>query len=132
MSRHECMCGALDCPSCGPAQGYVLAPQIDETELTRRVEEAVADQFTGQSTEHENYIADLFCSEPVPRDFKSQCYGRDTLFQALLHAVEERNTGTAMTILHMLHGRIYDKLTAYIEPSIRDDMQDAAAEHWEE
>ena len=29
-SRGPCMCGATDCPSCGPAQGYTL---IDEEAL---------------------------------------------------------------------------------------------------
>lgn len=26
-----CMCGATDCPSCGPAQGYRLVPKEDDT-----------------------------------------------------------------------------------------------------
>lgn len=54
MSRGPCMCGACDCPSCGPAQGYTVVrvwdhnlgryvhrnPEDDEDEDDREFEPA--------------------------------------------------------------------------------------------
>ena len=56
MRSGPCMCGATDCPSCGPAQGYDLSGPSAEDVEERAKEIAIEVLYDGETNEFKDYM----------------------------------------------------------------------------
>jgi hypothetical protein len=119
------MCGAIDCRSCGPAQGYRgINVSIDKIELHRRVEQAIDDEIMGETSEYREVIAEMWSLEELPLHLRSRYYNSVTYADAMLRAAWKGNTEAITTLGQLLETAIRDWLAKQLTAKIRKEMED--------
>ena len=98
MRSGPCMCGATDCPSCGPAQGYDLSGPSAESVEERAKEIAIEVLYDKDTDEFEQYMNGME-SEDINKPLmaalkaianKGQWNNNGWMYEALRHLEEVR------------------------------------------
>ena len=102
-----CMCGATDCPSCGPAQGYSLSGPSAEDVEERAKEIAIEVLYDGDTDEFKE-VMEMMESEEINKSLlaalkvlsgKKSWNNNGWMYDALRHLEEVRKRIEALQML---------------------------------